>query len=94
MSNHERGRIPVGRGRASADDARKRGPSIISQAKEPVVVGRYQLLEHIASGGMAEVYRAQAHGPHGFVRELAIKLVRNEVDQNRDFIEMFFREAR
>jgi len=36
-------------------------------------IGRYNLTEHIASGGMAEVYRAFFEGAEGFVKEVAIK---------------------
>ena len=36
---------------------------------QPVSFGKYLLLQKIGSGGMAEIYRAKAFGPHDFVKE-------------------------
>ena len=41
----------------------------------PEQFGKYQLLEKIATGGMAEVYRARAFGMAGFEKILVIKIV-------------------
>jgi serine/threonine-protein kinase len=40
----------------------------------PEIVGRYELLAPIASGGMATVYLAVQRGKRGFSREVALKL--------------------
>jgi serine/threonine protein kinase len=56
--------------------------------------GKYRLLEPIASGGMAEVWRAEAPGPEGFVKEVALKLVRGDHDARGEFVRMFIQEAR
>jgi serine/threonine-protein kinase len=56
--------------------------------------GRYRLLELVASGGMAEVWRAEAPGAEGFVKEVALKLIRGDHDENGDFVRMFIQEAR
>ncbi|MBK9519794.1 MAG: serine/threonine protein kinase [Anaeromyxobacter sp.] len=56
--------------------------------------GRYQLLEPIASGGMAEVWRARVAGPAGVEKEVALKLVRGEHGARSDFARMFLEEAR
>lgn len=56
--------------------------------------GRYQLLEPLASGGMAEVWRARAAGPAGVEKELALKLVRGEHAASSDFARMLVEEAR
>src|SRR3954447_18208392 len=56
--------------------------------------GRYVLLEAIDRGGMADVYRAVAHGPGGFQRQFVIKRIRKEKAASRDFVEMFVNEAR
>ena len=56
--------------------------------------GRYRLLEQIGSGGMAEVWRAEALGPEGFVKEVALKLIRGDHEARADWVRMFVREAR
>jgi serine/threonine-protein kinase len=59
--------------------------------------GRYTLLEHIASGGMADVYRAEAPGAGGFRKEVAIKIVLPAFAAGVDapaFLKMFMEEAR
>ncbi len=57
-------------------------------------LGKYRLLEPIASGGMAEVYRAEVAGPEGFVKEVALKVVRGDHAEGSDFVRMFIQEAR
>src|SRR5512135_2466427 len=58
------------------------------------VFGKYRLLEPIASGGMAEVWRAEVPGAEGFVKQVALKLIRGDHDAHGDFVAMFIREAR
>jgi serine/threonine protein kinase len=60
----------------------------------PIKFGRYELLELLATGGMAQIYRAQLHSAEGTAKELVIKRVLPHLAQNRDFIEMFVDEAR
>lgn len=56
--------------------------------------GKYQLLEKIATGGMAEVYRARAFGTAGFEKILVIKKVLPQMAEDKEFVEMFIDEAR
>ncbi len=56
--------------------------------------GRYILLERIAIGGMAEIFRAKASGLGGFEKILAIKRLHPRYSQDADFIEMLIDEAR
>ncbi|HEY2902265.1 MAG TPA: serine/threonine-protein kinase [Polyangia bacterium] len=56
--------------------------------------GRYQLLERIGKGGMAEIFRAITGGIEGFSRLFVIKRIRPEKSQSREFIRMFCEEAR
>ena len=56
--------------------------------------GKYQLLEKIATGGMAEVYRARAFGMAGFEKILVIKRVLDHMAKDQEFVEMFIDEAR
>lgn len=55
---------------------------------------RYQIVERIAAGGMAEVYRGESAGIEGFRKKVAIKRVLPKLSQNREFIHMFLDEAR
>jgi serine/threonine protein kinase len=54
----------------------------------------YLLKEKIASGGMAEVFRAERIGVMGVVREVCIKCVRPELCTDAEFVQMFIDEAR
>ncbi len=62
--------------------------------KVPVVFGKYQLLEQLARGGMAEVFKAKAHGVKGFEKTLVIKRILPELSENPRFVEMFVNEAK
>ncbi len=64
------------------------------QAQPIQSFGKYQILERIASGGMAEIYKARLEGIGGFQRHFAIKRVRPEFSSNADFIEMLVDEAK
>jgi serine/threonine protein kinase len=55
---------------------------------------RYQVIERIAAGGMAEVYRGESAGVEGFRKKVAIKRVLPQLSANREFIIMFLDEAR
>lgn len=61
---------------------------------EPVVFGRYLLLDRIAAGGMAEVYRAKSYGVAGFEKLLVIKKILPHLSQNKRFVSMFIKEAK
>ncbi len=56
--------------------------------------GRYSLLERIAIGGMAEIYRAKTHGAAGFEKEVVIKRILPQLSADSDFVRMFIDEAR
>lgn len=56
--------------------------------------GRYVLLERIAVGGMAEIFRAKAPGLGGFEKILAIKRLHPRYSQDAEFIDMLIDEAR
>jgi len=55
---------------------------------------RYQIIERIAAGGMAEVYRGESAGIEGFRKKVAIKRVLPKLSCNQEFIDMFLDEAR
>jgi tRNA A-37 threonylcarbamoyl transferase component Bud32 len=60
----------------------------------PEHFGKYQLLEKIATGGMAEVYRARSFGMAGFEKIIVIKRVLDHMAADQEFVEMFIDEAR
>jgi serine/threonine-protein kinase len=55
---------------------------------------RYRVLERIAAGGMAEVFRAESAGLEGFKKTVAIKRVLPHLSEKKQFIGMFLDEAR
>ncbi|HSY48671.1 MAG TPA: TonB family protein [Thermoanaerobaculia bacterium] len=59
-----------------------------------VKFGQYVLLEKIATGGMAEVWKARMRGVEGFQKIVAIKKILPHLSDNQDFIEMFVDEAK
>ncbi|MDI1451259.1 serine/threonine-protein kinase [Polyangium sp. 6x1] len=56
--------------------------------------GRYDKLAEIASGGMATVYLARAHGVGGFERLVAVKEMLPHLASEPEFVAMFLDEAR
>lgn len=56
--------------------------------------GKYSLLDRIAAGGMAEVFRAKAYGVEGFERVVAVKRILPTIAADTDFITMFIDEAK
>jgi serine/threonine protein kinase len=60
----------------------------------PAHFGKYQLLSHIAEGGMADVYLGRLPGPGGFEKRLVVKVIRPELAARREFCELFVAEAK
>jgi len=58
------------------------------------MLGRYQLLHVIATGGMATVYLGRALGKAGFERVVAIKCCHPHLRDDEEFATMFMDEAR
>jgi serine/threonine protein kinase len=59
-----------------------------------VLLGKYQLLRRIATGGMAELYLARATGIHGFEKLVVLKRILPQHAESDDFNRMFLDEAR
>ncbi|HET7505432.1 MAG TPA: protein kinase [Kofleriaceae bacterium] len=57
-------------------------------------LGRYTVLKHLASGGMADVLLGRADGIEGFERHVVLKRIRPEHARDQRFIRMFLDEAR
>jgi len=56
--------------------------------------GSYLLLKKIATGGMAELYKARKSGEKGFEKLLAIKMILPHLASNEEFASMFIDEAK
>ncbi|MFO0681807.1 MAG: protein kinase [Sandaracinus sp.] len=66
----------------------------MSVEPSPVVYGKYQLLELLARGGMAEVFKAKSHGVEGFEKILVIKRILPELGALPGFVDAFIAEAK
>src|SRR4051812_11496237 len=56
--------------------------------------GKYVLVEQIATGGMAEIYKAVAFGPDGKHFTLAIKRILPQYSTDEEFVSMMVDEAK
>src|SRR5512140_717023 len=61
---------------------------------KPHLFGKFHLLQRLAAGGMAEVYRAKVVGAGGFEKELALKRILAYRAQDDGFIQMLVNEAK
>ncbi len=59
-----------------------------------LIAGRYQLIEPLGQGGMAEVFLAEQSGPRGFVRQVVLKRMRAHLTKDKSFVLNFEDEAR
>ncbi len=61
---------------------------------QPVVFGKYHLVERIGRGGMAEVFKAVVLSHGGFEKVLVIKRILRHLSDDDEFVGMFTDEAR
>ena len=66
----------------------------MSESFEPRAFGRYFLVDTIAVGGMAEVFKAKTFSEGGFEKLLCIKRILKHLSGNDEFVEMFIDEAK
>ena len=101
-------RIPIGPGldlaslAESAMEEKNREPEPPRPAAPPVrepswrddQFGPYQLLDRVAIGGMAEVFKAKRAGVEGFEKTVALKRILPHLSDNKEFLDMFVDEAK
>ena len=61
---------------------------------QPKQFGKYQLLDKIAVGGMAELFRAKLTGVEGFEKLIAIKKILPNLSQEENLVTSFIDEAK
>jgi serine/threonine protein kinase len=71
-----------------------KGYRVNVNVKPSTKLGAYELLERIAIGGMAEVYRGRAVGEGGFEKLVAIKRIVPHMARDERFVSMMVQEAR
>jgi serine/threonine-protein kinase len=59
----------------------------------PAQIGRYHVVGHLASGGMAEILLGKLIGPSGFERPVVIKRILSNLARQASFVRMFLDEA-
>ena len=70
------------------------GPTRRKGQFEPEPFGKYFLLDRVAIGGMAEIFRARTYGHGGFEKELVIKRILGHLTDDSEFVTMFIEEAK
>ncbi len=60
----------------------------------PAPFGKFELLDRIATGGMAEVFLARSFGLAGFEKRCVVKRLRPELADDPRFVQMFINEAK
>jgi serine/threonine protein kinase len=84
----------VGESVAPSADASAGAPAEAAGSTPASDYGPYHLLERIAVGGMAEVFRAKRTGVEGFEKVVAVKRILSHLSDNKEFVDMFIDEAK
>jgi serine/threonine protein kinase len=86
-------RVGANIGRTLADAAPQIAASASSEFK-PHLFGKFFLLQRLAIGGMAEIYRARVKGIGDFEKELVVKRILRARAQEENFAKMLVNEAK
>ena len=62
--------------------------------RQPVRLGQYLLLEKLATGGMAQLYRGKIVGVQGFEKIIAIKQILPHLTAEKELVDAFIDEAK
>ncbi|HXU62946.1 MAG TPA: serine/threonine-protein kinase [Polyangia bacterium] len=57
-------------------------------------IGKYDVVQRIACGGMAEIYLARVNGIYGFEKPVVLKRILPQYAANMEFVRLFLKEAR
>ncbi len=60
----------------------------------PTRIGRYEVISHLATGGMAQIYLARQTGLGAFERHVVLKTILRERADDQRFVDMFLDEAK
>jgi serine/threonine-protein kinase len=60
----------------------------------PLRIGRYEVISHLATGGMAQIYLARQTGLGSFERHVVLKTILRERAADHRFVTMFLDEAK
>src|SRR5258706_14612026 len=60
----------------------------------PMRDGRYEVISHLATGGMAQIYLARQTGLGSFERHVVLKTILRERATDQRFVTMFLDEAK
>jgi TonB family protein len=85
---------PAGTPVPTVPPRRREEPAAAVPSSGPDHFGQYEILERIASGGMAELYKAKRTGVEGFQKIVAIKKILPHLADDEEFITMFADEAK
>ncbi|MSP62641.1 MAG: serine/threonine protein kinase [Myxococcales bacterium] len=93
--NHARTNLPTAGDGRRLRPMRRGDPSTSDPYSFPQPFGsKYVLLDHLATGGMADVFVARQSGAAGFVKECVIKRILPHLARDQNFVSMFLDEAR
>jgi len=79
---------------AAPPPRRREEPAAAVPSSGPDRFGQYEILERIASGGMAELSKAKRTGVEGFQKIVAIKKILPHLADDEEFVTMFADEAK
>lgn len=86
--------IRAGRGPDDGDTESLTGEAMPSSIRSVVGNATFYLKRKIAQGGMGAIYEAEQLGAEGFIKRVALKIIREEYARRRSFVSSFIGEAK
>jgi serine/threonine-protein kinase len=66
----------------------------LEESVPPTALGRFEVLGRLATGGMAEIFKARVRGEHGFEKIVVLKRILPHLSNDPEFVDMLIDEAR